>query len=322
MTDTGMYEEYARFTDDLTTSGMDEVITAGINASVGVLRSALMVYVMIAAVMVMYGRMGGWDAVRRGVRAMAVIALLQAGTYNSYVRETFWVTIPNKVASALTGSPTRTTAAQRFDRVNQASSNLVALADQQATGLFNFRPQIAITLAEACMKAFLFVTFALWLVSRIAIALLISAGPFLLIAFLFDSTRSWVLQWIGKLVGLSIWQLCAAILAEIVLRGSMTWVQKVAAAPGTAIPEMVDELWKVVIWFGLNAIVMLGLPYYAAIGSSAAAGLGVASTVGLAIGGTAASLGASAAMGAARLGSAAGRAAGRAAAHAIRTSHS
>jgi hypothetical protein len=83
-----MYEEYARFTDDLTTAGMDEVITAGITASLGVLRSALMLYVLIAAVMVMYGRMSGWEAVRRGVRAMAVIALLQAATYGSYVRET------------------------------------------------------------------------------------------------------------------------------------------------------------------------------------------------------------------------------------------
>jgi hypothetical protein len=33
--------------------------------------------------MVMYGRMSGWEAVRRGVRAMAVIALLQAGTYTN-----------------------------------------------------------------------------------------------------------------------------------------------------------------------------------------------------------------------------------------------
>ena len=141
-----------------------------------------------------------------------------------------------------------------------------------------------------------------------------------MVAFLFDATRSWVLQWVGKLVGLAVWQLCAAILAEIVLRGSMTWVQKVAAAPGAGLPEMVDELWKVVIWFGLNAIVMLGLPYYAAIGSSAAAGIGVASATGWAVAGTAASLGASAAMGAARLGAAAGRAAGRAAANAVRSS--
>lgn len=314
-----MYEEYARFTDDLTTAGMDEVITAGITASLGVLRAALMLYVLIAAVMVMYGRMSGWEAVRRGVRAMAIIALLQAGTYGSYVRETFWVTIPDKVASSLSGSPTTITAAQRFDRVNQAAANLVAVADQQATGLFNFRPQIAITIAEACMKAFLFISFALWLVSRIATALLIAAGPFLLIAFLFDATRGWVLQWVGKLVGLAVWQLCAAILAEIVLRGSMTWVQRVAGATGVGLPEMVDELWKVVIWFGLNAIVMLGLPYYAAIGSSAAAGLGVAATAGWAVAGTAASLGASAAMGAARLGAAAGRAAGRAAVNSVRS---
>lgn len=315
-----MYEEYARYTDDLTTAGMDEVIAAGIAASVGVLRAALMLYVLIAAVMVMYGRMGGWEAVRRGVRAMAVIALLQAATYGAYVRETFWVTIPDKVAASLSGSPSTITAAQRFDRVNQAASNLVAVADRQATGLFNLRPQIAITVAEACMKAFLFITFALWLVSRIATALLIAAGPFLLIAFLFDATRSWVLQWIGKLVGLAVWQLCAAILAEMVLRGSMSWVQRVAAAPGAGLPEMLDELWKVAIWFGLNAIVMLGLPYYAAIGSSAAAGIGVASVAGWALAGQAATLGASAAMGAARFGAAAGRAAGRAAANSIRSS--
>jgi len=199
-----------------------------------------------------------------------------------------------------------------------AASNLVAVADQRATGFFNFRPAIAIAIAEACMKIFNFVTFALWEVARIATALLISAGAFLLIAFLFEATRGWVLQWVGKLVGLAVWQLFAMILAEIVLKGSMTWIQKVAANTGMGLPELIDELWKIVIWFGLNAIVMLGLPYYAAIGSSAAAGIGVAAAVGGALATTAATFGAGVALGAARFGAIAGRAAGRAALAAAR----
>nr|WP_302479809.1 type IV secretion system protein [Roseicella sp. DB1501] len=251
-----------------------------------------MLYVVIAAVLVMYAKMDGWDAVKRGVRAMAIIALLQAGTYGSMVREQFWTTIPNLVATSLSGNVTAITAAQRFDRVDMAASNLIARADGQAAGLLNLRPQIAISFAQAAIKVFLLVSFALWLVSRVATALLIAVGPFLLIAWLFDATRGWVLQWIGKLIGLAVWQLCAAILAEMVLRGSMYWVQRVAAFPGAGLAEMLDGLWKVAIWFGINMLVMLGLPYYAAIGSSSAAGAGVAVATGGALVGGAASMGA------------------------------
>src|SRR3954468_12709442 len=108
---------------------MDGIIGSVFAASVGVMRGALMLYVVIAAVMVMYGKLDGWDAVKRGVRAMAIIALLQAGTYGSMVREQFWTVIPNLIATSLSGAPTAITAAQRFDRVEQAASHLVALAD-------------------------------------------------------------------------------------------------------------------------------------------------------------------------------------------------
>lgn len=306
-----MYEEFARFTDDLTTAGMDGVIAGGIAASLGVMRSALMLYVVIAAVMVMYAKMDGWDAVKRGIRAMAIIALLQAGTYGSYVREQFWTTIPNLIASSLSGNPTSITAAQRFDRVSTAAAHMVARADGQATGIFNFRAQIGISFAEFAMRFFLFVSFALWLVARVASALLICAGPFLLIAWLFDATRGWVLQWIGKLVGLAVWQLCAGILTEMVLRGSIFWVQRVAAVPGIGLAEVLDGLWKIAIWFGINMLVMLGLPYYAAIGSASAAGMGVAGAMGSAAIGGAAAMGARAGASVASAGMRAGAAAVR-----------
>ena len=114
--------------------------------------------------------------------------------------------------------------------------------------------------------------FALWLVARVATALLISVGPFLLIAAIFDTTRGWVMSWIGKLVSLAVWSLCSTALAEMMLSGTLVWVRR-TAANAAGLSERVDGLWKLCVWILIDFAVMLALPYFASVGSGAAAGV-------------------------------------------------
>lgn len=306
-----MYREFAAYADDMTVVFLDGAVAGGIGFTLTYMRGALMVLILVSGVLLWTSKLDLWWVVRRVTVALVVIALLRAGQYTDYIRTPFWETIPNGIASAFAGGGARTTTAARFDTVSDAAANLVAQADARA-GLMNVRAGVAISIAQGAMKAFLFVCFALWLVARVATALLIAAGPFLLIAALFDVSRHIVLSWFGKLVSLAVWTLCSTALTEMVLAGMIRWVQRANALGGAAgLAELVDTLWNVAAWFGVSFVVLLGLPYYAAIGGGAAGGPHVGVGVGMAAARFGAGAFGNAALGAAQLGQAAGRAAAR-----------
>lgn len=280
-----MYENFARFSDEMTTQFLNGTIQAGVNVATGWMRGALMLMVAVAAVLVWAGRLDLWWVVRRVLIALVVIALLKTGAYNHYVRDFFWTDVPNLIASAFTGGVVNVTAARRFDIMTDAVSHVVAATDAQATGLWNFRPQVGIAMAHGVMFTAIGLCFALWLVARVATALLIAVGPFLLVAAIFDATRGWVVSWVSKLVSLAIWSLFATALAEMVLAGTMMWVQRTAAyAAGLA--ERVDALWKLTVWILVDLAVMVALPYFASIASGAGGGVhsGVASVASALVG--------------------------------------
>jgi len=106
-----VYEQFAAFADQMTTAFLDRTIQSGIQASLAWMRGALMLMVAVAAVLVWTGRLDLWWVVRRVVIALVIITLLQAGAYNQYVRDVFWTTVPNLVASAFAGGGVTVTAA-------------------------------------------------------------------------------------------------------------------------------------------------------------------------------------------------------------------
>lgn len=267
-----MFEQFASFTDGMTTDFLDTTIRAGTDAALQWMRGALMLMVAISAVLVWTGRLDLWWVVRRVLIALIIITLLQAGAYNQYVRDFFWTTVPNLIASSFAGGQVNVTAARRFDVISDAASHVVAAADAQASGIWNVRAQFGIALAHGVMLVTIGLCFALWLVARVATALLISVGPFLLIAAIFDATRGWVMSWIGKLVSLAVWSLCSTALAEMMLSGTLVWVRR-TAANAAGLSERVDGLWKLCVWILIDFAVMLALPYFASVGSGAAAGV-------------------------------------------------
>lgn len=271
-----MYEQYSTFTDSLIVGAMDRTISAGAAASLTYLRPAAMVLVALAAVLLWTMRLNVWWVVRRVFIALAVLTVLQVSNYNTYFREPFWTTIPNHVASSIQGGGVTITAAQRFDKVEEATANVVAQAQRRLSMPWHMGEATAIAIARALMSVFTGFTFVLWLVARVATALLLAAGPFLLIAAIFDWSRHLVQAWFGKLVSLAIWSLMSTILTELVLAGSMLWVQQTTANAGAGLEEAVNGLFRIVAWDFVNCCVMLGLPLYSAIGGSAGAGTSVA----------------------------------------------
>lgn len=273
-----MFQEFTRFSDELTVQAMDQVIGGGIAASMGVIRGAMALYVLIGLLLILTGKMDLWDGVRRGTRAMAIVLLLSGvDAYNRYVRTTFWDTVPTLIASGVAGGTVSITAAERFDRVNQAASHAVALVDSRLS-FYSMRASFSVAVADAAMQVANAISYASWYFCRIATAVMICAGPFILIAFLFDATRGWVMGWLGKLVGLAIATLTTAIITEIMLGGSLFWARRTAANANAGLFEATDALWKLALWFIVMALVMVATPILSFVGGSAAGMSGVATS--------------------------------------------
>jgi type IV secretion system protein VirB6 len=272
-----MFIQFGAFVDNLIQQAMDNGITAGIGASLNYMRGALMLFVLIASVMVMAGKLDLWEMIRRGVKAAIIIAILQTGLYQTQVRDLFWTTIPNLTAQSVGNFQTATTQAERYNALWNRTADIIAAADQQVTGWgpSAWRAAFSLAFAEFCMKVFLVTCFAMTVLARISTGLLIAAGPFLLIAFLFDTTRGWVMSWVGKLVGIAVWTLLANLLSEMVLGGTLQWATTVAANHAAGMFGAVDGCWRIALWLFLCAIVLATLPSLTAIGAGAATGVAV-----------------------------------------------
>jgi type IV secretion system protein VirB6 len=270
-----MFERFGTFVDAMIDGTMNRLIGAGIDAALTYMRPALALMVVIASVMLMYGKLDFWATVQRGVRAMAIIALLQVGTYQSMIRDTFMVTLPTLAGTATSNGALGTAnQAQRFQRLSVAVSTTIATADKKITGWGPeaIRASFSLSFAEMAAKALL--TFMFWLscLARISTALLVCVGPFILIAFLFDTTRGWVISWIGKLVGISIWTLLSDILSEFFVIRSMEWAQTVAANNAAGMFEATDAAWQMALLLLLCCGVLAALPLLAAITGGTATG--------------------------------------------------
>jgi type IV secretory pathway VirB6-like protein len=121
----------------------------------------------------------------------------------------------------------------------------------------------------------LWVCFGAWYISRVFMALVIAAGPFLIILGLFDYTRGYLRAWIDKLVGLTVLGIGASILLRFVIMIMNSRMRDIGSNPGISVDEMIANAASVTGVFWLSALMMITLPSVLAIGASFAAGSAV-----------------------------------------------
>ena len=152
---------------------------------------------------------------------------------------------------------------------------------QNATGIGNMVNRAVIWALVGLIHVSLWVDFVIWYISRIFMALVICLGPFLIICFLWRSTRGWAEQWIGKLVALTVLGFVSSILLRIimvVMNHRTVVIQQLAATEGTINPDiLITNMLGVtgVFWFG--SLLMAIIPGAFSIGSGVGAGTAVAS---------------------------------------------
>ena len=114
------------------------------------------------------------------------------------------------------------------------------------------------------------ITFAIWLISRVLLALFIAIGPLLIGLVLFPATRSIFERWIGLLISCVILQITTTVLLFIVLGVEQLVVGKVVLMGSVDPMAMIQVLLAGVIFFAVAGYVAWQLP---GVASSLAGGL-------------------------------------------------
>jgi hypothetical protein len=174
----------------------------------------LALMVLIAGKNMMFGELPIGEGVTRIVRALVVSALLTAGTFNTYVATFFTQTVPNQVASAMSGGQSQA-GAPAFDSLINAMTNMGAHARAQMVGLLYVGDRIAVWLIEMAAKGFIALCFLVWAIAAITIYFIVPLIALLLPMWLFDRTRAFGERIIGFIIGLLLVQALALMVAAV-----------------------------------------------------------------------------------------------------------
>jgi type IV secretion system protein VirB6 len=192
-----------------------------------------------------------------------------AGVYQQYVYDFFFTTLPQGLASALTSGGTGTIDANSFDVVWMKAWR-AGLEVWRTLSWNDFAEKIVVIVFWLGAIISTVFAFAIWLISRVLLALSIALGPLLIGLVLFPATRAIFERWIGLLIACVILQITTVVLLYIVLTVEQEVAGTVAAMGSVDPMVMIQVLLAGVVFFAVAGFVALQLP---AVASSLAGGL-------------------------------------------------
>jgi len=281
------YDAIATNRIQLLKTAMDAVIGAELQFVVPTLKSLLIIFVVRQFTLTFTGNMTVERFVGSCVRAAIIVFLIShSGSFVQYVRDPIFDKIPQAISSTIlsaAGAQTTssTTIAQQFDKVSSASDAVTAAIITKQTGwsvasLVNYA---SASFANFAVQFLLGGIAGVWLLGQSLLAIILCFGPLPLGFELFDRTRGWVDQWIGKLVGMTAFGIGTSILLAIEMTGEMTMLTAVHNNLPNSGPDAVAALLRVGCNVLLDLFTMVALPTICAYGSGVAAALAAPSAM-------------------------------------------
>ncbi|APH56980.1 Channel protein VirB6 [Granulibacter bethesdensis] len=243
-------------------SAVAQVMNAFLSFVSAPLKVALVLYIALTGILIIRGQADEAGSALLGrllKMALVVWFLTGAGIYQQYVYDFFFTTLPQGLAGALTSGGVTTIDANTFDAV--WTKALGAGVDVWRTvSWHDFLSQIIIVAFWIVAIVSTVVAFAIWLISRIILALYIAIGPLLIGLVLFPATRSIFERWIGSLISCVILQITTIVLLFIVLTVEQRVAGQIALMSETDLIGRVEVLLAGVIFFGVAGFVAFQLP--------------------------------------------------------------
>ena len=277
------YEAIAAGRIQLLKTAMDAIIGAELQFVVPVLKSLLVMFVVRQFTLVWTGNMTVERFINSCARAAIIVLLIShSGAFAQYVRDPIFDKVPQAISSTIlnaAGAQTTssTTVAQQFDKASLASDAVTAtiVSKQTSWAVASAVNYLSAQLANGGIQILLAAICAVWMLGQSLLAIILCFGPLLLGFELFDRTRGWVDQWIGKLVGMTAFGIGTSILLSIQMQGLLALLKAV----DTSVPANGAQAVAVMMRVGGNVLMDLltmgALPAICAYGSGVAASLAV-----------------------------------------------
>ena len=252
-------------------TSLETPLIASVSALVSALESyaaapmqlALVIYVALTGLMVLRGHAGEalGGLVGRIVKLCIVAWFATNGTaYTTWVQDLFLTTLPNELATAVSNANGGgAIGANSFDTI-WIKAFAAGLAVWKMLNSWDVGEEIVVIIFWAASLLSCVVTFCIWLLSYIIMALFITIGPLLIGLVLFPATRSVFERWIGSIISCLILQVLVVILVTLTLHVESMVVAQVANYTGTNPYEQMQALLAAVIFFVFAAIIAFQIP--------------------------------------------------------------
>ena len=284
---------FENIASDLSTAfsaGVTQATTNGLSAISAPLMALVVLWVIVQGILVMRGDIDARGGVTRIIRVALVVGLLtSSGLYTSYVATLFQTTLPNWIGSSISNTANVSNTPQAFDQIWNTTVHEIVTVQSQVNW-YDVVDQVSLSLIEMIVNILLLVTFAIYEISQVMMAVIVAVGPFVLAGYLFDATKRVAENWLGKLIGLTILTLLVNIVLVTILAGEQLYIRSIVNNPASgagAVPVEVQILFELCMFLGLSAFIVVLLPgIAAAIGGGIGFNLGgAARTTSMALGG-------------------------------------
>jgi hypothetical protein len=202
-----------------------------LGAMATIFQGMVMLYIIILGHKMMFNALS-WDAgATKMVRLIIVAALLTAANYQTFIATPVTQTIPNLIATTVTGTQ-GLQGAQGFDALLNQVQNFTAHARSQMVGLAYIGDRVAIWLIGATASIIVVVCFCIWSLAAATVDFLVPLG-----VYLFDATRSYAERWFGKIIALFLVMIITLMLGQVVVFQDAQYLQRFATAIAAAPPD-------------------------------------------------------------------------------------
>jgi type IV secretion system protein VirB6 len=253
-------------------SAVAQVVNGFLSFVATPLKVALVLYIALTGVLIIRGEANeaGSALLSRFLRmGLVVWVLTGSGIYQQYVYDFFFTMLPGGLSQALTLGGTGTVNADSFDQV-WIKAWRAGLEVWRTLGWQDITEKLVVVLFWIAAVLSTVLAFAIWLISRVLLALYIALGPLLIGLVLFPATRSIFERWVGSMISCVILQVTTVVLLFIVLTVEQQVVGQVVLMGSVDPMAMIQVLLAGVIFFAVAAFVAFQLP---GVASSLAGGL-------------------------------------------------
>jgi type IV secretion system protein VirB6 len=258
------------------TNGMNATVNAAMSAIQGPLTAVVVLFIIVTGILMIRGDIGARNV-------CLVVGLLMSTTlYNEYVVSFFTTGIPDWLASTFLGVTGAQPTAHQFDAIWNEGTELF-WAGEKNMNFYNVLYSVELAILQSFLVFPIGLTFLIYEATRIMIDVIVSIGPFLLVGYLFATTRGVADRFVGKLIGLTILTLLIDIVLSIIVNGDNTYFNSsMTGLEGASTAETIAICIQYVVFLTLGSLICTFLP---AVASFLGGGISV-SPLGMAVAAT------------------------------------